>query len=140
MPYYEYESEDGQRVDQWFEMGEAPEEIPVFVAGKRYDTYRRVYGFNFVEDRRRMRSGRSAATGLPYAQSRRDERLLEKQLDCEFITPKEMPEKWRHLREYAQHVKHGGSREAPEAVNPQPQESLKGSLMREADRRGISFT
>ncbi len=140
MPYYEYESEDGVRVDQWFEMGQAPEVIPVYVAGERYDTYRRVYGFNFVEDRRRMRSGRSAATGLPYAQSRSDERLLEKQLGCEFIQSKEMPEKWRHLREYSEHVKHGGEREEPWTVNPEVVPSLKGELLKECDRRGIRFT
>ena len=51
----------------------------------------------------------SYATGKPYAQSRREERVLEKAGGFEFVTPAAMPEQWKTLREHAQYVKAGGT-------------------------------
>lgn len=86
-----------------------------------------------------MRKGISAATGLPVAQSRSEERRIERERGIEFIGRKEMPSDWKRMGEYARHVKSGGDRVDPELVNPTKLESTKGSLLKKVRERGISL-
>jgi predicted nucleic acid-binding Zn ribbon protein len=97
--------------------------------------------FQHTEDRRHMRGESvSHATGKPYAQSRREERVLEKAGGFEFITPAEMPEQWRTLRDHARYVKNGGTALAPDVLNPPPDPRVEpGTILRKMSQKGLRF-
>jgi len=102
---------------------------------------KRVYYLpHHVEDRRHMRGEKlSPVTGLPYASSRTEERRIERERGIEFLSPSEMPKQWDTLKRYSQHVKHGGERLDPHAVNPEPKTDLKGEISRKMAERGLRF-
>jgi hypothetical protein len=77
-------------------------------------------------------------TGEPYAQSRSEERVLEKTRGIEFLSPREMPKQWEKLRDYARHVKAGGERLDPHKVNPVPT-TPKGEILKKMAERGVRF-
>jgi hypothetical protein len=112
-------------------MGEAPEMLSMEdgCLGSR------VYSFYTVEDRRHMRRGISATTGLPYASSRSEEKLFEKQRGVEFIGKNDMPTEWKDAVEYSQHIRSGGEHVKFEPKFP----SLKGTIKKEIDRLGVTF-
>jgi hypothetical protein len=97
--------------------------------------------FQHTEDRRHMRGEKlSHATGKPYAQSRREERVMEKAGGFEFITPAEMPEQWRTLRDHARFVKNGGTALAPDVLNPPPDPKVEpGTILKYMDKKGLRF-
>lgn len=97
--------------------------------------------FQHTEDRRHMRGEKvSHATGKPYAQSRREERVLEKAGGFEFITPAEMPEQWRTLRDHARYVKNGGTALAPDVLNPPPDPRVEpGTILKKMSEKGLRF-
>jgi len=64
--------------------------------------------FQFQQDNRRLRKGVSPVTGMPYAESRREERLIEKALGIEFTGPADMPKQWKEASAYKTHVDQGG--------------------------------
>lgn len=87
-----------------------------------------------------MRQGRSHATGLPYAQSRRDERVIEKEHGLEFVGKSDYPEQWKTLAEHARHVKAGGDPVAPNVLNPPPSPKVEpGTIMKKVRERGLRF-
>ena len=82
----------------------------------------------------------SHATGKPFAQSRREERVLEKAGGFEFVTPREMPEQWKMLREHAQYVKAGGTPIEPNVLNPPPNPKVEpGTILKMMDKKGLRF-
>jgi hypothetical protein len=97
--------------------------------------------FRTQEDRRHMRGEKmSHATGKPYAQSRREERVIEKAGGFEFVTKSEMPEQWKMLREHAQYVKQGGTPLAPNVLNPPPDPRVEpGTILKMMDKKGLRF-
>jgi len=125
---YSYSCPSHGEFDRFFPMGEAPESVwcDVLVLGKSIHdehgkdctywevpcmkTSVRVYSFNFQEDRRRMRQGTSPATGRPYAQSRQEERLIERASGVNFATKADLLPHERQAIAYAEHVKSGGER------------------------------
>jgi predicted nucleic acid-binding Zn ribbon protein len=110
-----------------------------FVPCERYLTADTI--FQTQEDRRHMRGeGKSHATGQPYAQSRREERVIEKAGNFEFIGKSEMPEQWKALREHAQYVKQGGTPLAPNVLNPPPDPRVEpGTILKMMDKKGLRF-
>lgn len=138
MPLYEYECEHGHNLELWYQMGEAPLALDL-AHDDTVCSSKRVFGCQFTEDRRHMRRGISAATGEPVAQSRSEERMIEKTKGIEFIGRAEMPSQWKKLGEYARHVNSGGERVDPHAVNPAEITSSKGELLRKMAERGASF-
>jgi hypothetical protein len=97
--------------------------------------------FRHTEDRRHMRGEKmSHATGKPFAQSRREERVLEKGGGYEFIGPSEIPEQWRMLRDHARYVKNGGTPLAPNVLNPPPDPKVEpGTILKYMDKKGLRF-
>ena len=82
----------------------------------------------------------SHATGKPYAQSRREERVIEKAGTFEFVTKSEMPEQWKMLREHAQYVKAGGTALSPNVLNPPPNPKVEpGTILRKMSEKGLRF-
>lgn len=79
---------------------------------------RRQFQFQFTEDRRRFRQGKSRVTGLPYATDRAEERLIERKYGINFATASDLTPKEQRLAEYSRHVKSGGERLPAEVVNP----------------------
>lgn len=109
--------------DAFFPMGEAPEKVAceqiVLVKPRAFNAFQgdrfpcrlssaRVYSFNFQEDRRRMRSGISPATGKPYAESRAQERMIEQASGIVFAGKNDLLPHERQAIAYAEHVKTGG--------------------------------
>lgn len=91
------------------------------------------------EDRRHMRAGLSRATGQAYAQSRKEERVIEKERGIEFISKRDLTEQQKTLREHFQHTKTGGEPVAPNVLNPPPSPKVEpGTILREMRKRGIS--
>ena len=136
MPYYEYQCDCDAHI-AWFDMGQAPRSIKP----KCGCTAPRVYGFNHVEDRRHMRKGLSPATGMPYAESRGEERRIEKEKGIEFIGTGEMPKHWGELKEVAKEVKKTGEKVDPFKIysDPSTQTSSKGSILKKMAERGLTF-
>jgi predicted nucleic acid-binding Zn ribbon protein len=97
--------------------------------------------FRTQEDRRHMRGeGKSHATGQPYAQSRREERVIEKAGGFEFIGKSEIPEQWRTLAEHHRYVKAGGTALAPDVLNPPPDPRVEpGTILKHMAKRGLRF-
>ena len=97
--------------------------------------------FQHTEDRRHMRGEKvSHATGKPYAQSRREERVLEKAGGFEFITPAEMPEQWRTLRDHARYVKNGGRHLRPMCLTHRRTRALSpGPSSEKMSEKGLRF-
>lgn len=63
----------------------------------------------FTEDRRRFAGERlSAATGQLIAQSRTQERMIEKAMDIEFMTKADAPANVKNAAAYSQHLRTGG--------------------------------
>lgn len=146
MPIYEYACEHGYETEEIFPMGEAPVEVQItHIFDEEWAPFHapclagRVYSFHHQEDRRHMRTGISAATGRGYAQSRTEERVIEKTTGIEFVQKSEMPPLWKKLGEYARHVKAGGERLDPDVINPPENTSLKGAILKKIDERGIRF-
>ena len=94
-----------------------------------------------TEDRRHMRGeAMSHATGKPYAQSRREERVLEKAGGFEFVGKSDMPAQWQTLREHAQYVKQGGAPLAPKVLNPPPDPRVEpGTILKKMSEKGLRF-
>lgn len=138
MPLYEYECEHGYRTDEWFAMGESPQSFEL-AHDQTLCSFYRVYGFQHQEDRRHHRRGISAATGEHVAQSRAEERIIEKTHGIEFIGRSEMPAQWKKLGDYAAHVNAGGNRLEADTVNPPESTSSKGELLRKMAERGVRF-
>lgn len=97
--------------------------------------------FRYQEDRRHMRGERlSTVTGKPYAQSRSEERVMEKAGGFEFLTKAEMPDQWKTLAEHHRHVKAGGTPLAPDVLNPPPDPRVTpGTIMKMIDKKGLRF-
>jgi hypothetical protein len=145
MPYYEYQCRCGEALESYHAMGEAPATIDgVHVDRVAEQTwhceFRRVFSFNHVEDRRHMRKGVSRITGMEFAKSRTEEKVIEKSLGIEFIGKSDVPAQWNNLKEYNQHVKTGGERLDPHDVNPEPFVSTKGDLLKKAAELGVSLS
>lgn len=105
----EPDASECHEIDRWFDMGQAPS----FVTCEEHQHKApRYFDFQFQQDNRRFRKGRSAVTGERYAESRAEERRIEKERGIEFIGRGEMPEKWKRAAEYSRHVKTGGDRDA----------------------------
>ena len=97
--------------------------------------------FYHVEDRRHMRGeGRSTATGLPMAQSRSEERVIERERGIYFTGKTDMTAQERTLREHAQYVKEGGTPVKPEVLNPPPDPRVApGTIMNIVRKRGLKL-
>ena len=97
--------------------------------------------FHTQEDRRHMRGeGKSHATGLPYAQSRREERVIAKEKGIDFIGKSEMPQQWRTLAEHTRYVKAGGTPLAPNVLNPPPNPKVEpGTILKKMSEKGLRF-
>ena len=129
------------------EVGEVmhPSKVPVFVVCvKDRQPAARFFGPENVpyhqEDRRHMRKGRSAATGMAFAQSRTEERVLEKERGIYFSTKAEMTPQEKVLREHARYVKEGGTPMKPEVLNPPPDPRVApGTIMKKVRENGIRF-
>lgn len=116
MPLYEYELTgerfNGERIERWFPMGEAPQEIHTKM-GQAY----RVFGdFNFVEDRTRMfrnpRTGTrfSDTLGCEMPDDRASRDALYAAKGVEPVSRNDMPSQWKVAKEYADHLKSGGEK------------------------------
>lgn len=87
-----------------------------------------------------MRQGKSHATGLPYAQSRREERVIAKEKGIDFVGKSDYPEQWRTLAEHHRYVKAGGTPLAPNVLNPPPDPKVApGTIMKMIDKKGLRF-
>lgn len=97
--------------------------------------------FHTQEDRRHMRGeGKSHATGLPYAQSRREERAISKEKGIDFMGKSDMPDQWKMLADHARHVKAGGKAVDPNILNPPPDPRVApGTIMKIIDKKGLRF-
>ena len=113
----------GHVISAQFPMGKAPLELPCDEHGVFAS---RVFDFQFQQDNRRLRKGVSPVTGMPYAESRREERLIEKALGIEFTGPADMPKQWKEASAYKTHVDQGGEQLpmgqviTPEAIESRP--------------------
>ena len=123
MALYEYKCSRGHKITLAFAMGTAPAQTPCICN----TPLRRVIGdFQFQQDNRRLRKGVSPVTGLPYAESRREERMIEKALGIEFTGPADMPKQWKEASAYKTHVDQGGEQLpmgqviTPEAIESRP--------------------
>ena len=122
-----------------------PPQVAVFVShcpgqmAVRYFSPENV--FQHQEDRRHMRGeGRSSVTGLPMAQSRSEERVIERERGIYFTTKTDMTPQERTLREHAQYVKEGGTPVKPEVLNPPPDPRVApGTIMRKVREKGIKL-
>lgn len=115
MARYEYECPVHGAFDQYFPMGDAPEVVVCFHAhearsGGKVAVAKRVYGFYHQEDRRHMRQGISHATGKPFAQSRDEERAIEKSTGIYFAGKNDLLPHEREAVAYQKHVASGGER------------------------------
>jgi hypothetical protein len=117
MARYSYACPQHGEFDAFYPMGEAPEMVScaVYFEAMGKDAVcaapaRRIYSFNFQEDRRRMRKGTSPATGKPFAQSRQEETLVEKACGINFASKSDLLPHERQAIEYQQHVASGGER------------------------------
>lgn len=117
MARYEYQCPVHGAFDRYFPMGEAPSSsacvaqeeglyFPHFCARES----KRVYGFYHQEDRRHMRQGISHATGKPFAQSRDEERAIEKSTGIYFAGKNDLLPHEREAVAYSKHVASGGER------------------------------
>lgn len=126
---------ESHELERFYPMGQAPQ---IEWCDDHMHNAPRTFDFQFQEDKRRMRSGRSNTTGQHYATSRADERRIEKEKGIEFIGPSEVPDKWRRAKEYAEHVKTGGDRDpkTEHAIAADPPH--KGLTIKQAmDRRNV---
>jgi hypothetical protein len=76
---------------------------------------------------------------MRYAQTRAEERRIEKEKGIEFISPSEMPKKWKQLQEASREAKETGIHPDPEKINPDPITSTKGSILQKVKERGITL-
>jgi putative FmdB family regulatory protein len=112
MPLYEFACVDGHETDRFFPMGECP---PETICSTCDGIARRLFGnFHFQEDRCRFSrspidgSKRSQMLGQEYPQDRRERDAIYAAKGIEPVTASTMPENWRRMKEYADHVKTGG--------------------------------
>ncbi len=92
---------------------------PIFVeCGACGAQARRSFDIQFDQDYRRFRVGRSQATGAAYAESKAEERRIEKERGIVFTGRNDLTPKEKRLAEYARHVRAGGERVDPNVVNP----------------------
>lgn len=121
MARYEYDCPVHGAFDRYFPMGEAPTQVvhtygdpERFSGSDPLDDCRelssRVYGFYHQEDRRHMRQGISHATGKPFAQSRDEERAIEKSTGIYFAGKNDLLPHEREAVAYSKHVASGGER------------------------------
>lgn len=116
MPAYEYECECGHRLEQWHAMGEAPSLVHTAHAYRAGCPARRVFSFNFVEDRTRMyrnpRTGTrfSDTLGCEMPEDRASRDALYASKGIEPVSPSDMPSQWKTALEYADHLKSGGEK------------------------------
>lgn len=94
-----------------------------------------------TEDRRHMRGEKmSHATGKVYAQSRREERVIEKAGGFEFVGKSDMPSQWQTLREHYVHTKQGGEAVSPNVLNPPPDPRVEpGTILKKMREKGLRF-
>jgi hypothetical protein len=120
-----------------------PPQVPVFVVCvKDRQPAVRFFGPENVpyhqEDRRHMRKGRSHATGMPFAQSRGEERQIERERGIYFTTKAEMTAQEKTLVEHHRYVKEGGTALKPEVLNPPPDPRVApGTIMKKVREKGI---
>ena len=114
MAIYEFECSNTHRTEQWFDMGTCPPSTECEACG---EPAARVLGnFQFQEDRCRFSrnpddgSKRSRMLGQDYPQDRRERDAIYAAKGIEPVTASTMPENWRAMKEYAEHVKTGGER------------------------------
>lgn len=152
MPVFEFACKHGLATERTYAIGQAPREIEIEHEdepedddddSRRREIVRclahRIFGsFYYAEDRRHMRRGLSPATGRPYAQSRTEERVIEKTMGIEFVGRGDMPDQWKRCRDYSRHLRTGGKPVDPESLNPTPK-SEKGWFKKELDKRGFRF-
>ena len=122
MARYEYRCEiDGSTFDLYGAMGSQPDRLPCICL---HGMARRVFDFQFQQDNRRLRKGISPVTGQPFAESRAEERRIEKERGIEFVGPGDMPKPWREARDYKAHIDQGGERLGFSAIHaPEPDDS-----------------
>ena len=85
-----------------------------------------------------MRQGVSAATGRAFAQSRGEERAIERASGIYFTTKAEMTAQEKTLVEHSRYVKAGGTALAPNVLNPPPNPKVEpGTILKKVRERGI---
>jgi putative FmdB family regulatory protein len=109
MPRYDYACADHGEFERRFGMGEAPATV---LCPRCLLAAPRVFGaFQYTEDRRHHGGERrSAATGMRAAQSRTEERAIERAMGIEFMGNSEAPAHLRNAAAYSAHLKSGGER------------------------------
>ena len=137
MAFYEFLCPKGHSISITHEMGSAPArllcEVHNLLAERDYSSV------HFQEDRRRFRGeGISRTTGLPYAQSRKEEKVIEKVKDIEFMGRNDMPDQWKRLAEHSRAVKSGELKKplSPEELNPRPK-LKRGAILDKMKEKGI---
>ena len=133
MARYTFDCDEcGAEVSEQHAMGDAPTEVVCFCGGRAG----RSYDVQFTQDYRRFREGKSKATGQPYAESRGEEKRMERERGITFIGRNDLTPKEKHLGEYARHVKAGGERLAPDVVNP-PEKVKRKTVQQALREKGI---
>ena len=132
---YVFNCEDcGEEVSEQHAMGTAPLAMECPSCG---GCSSRDWQIQFNQDMRRFRTGKSQATGEPYAQSRAEERRIEKERGISFVGRNDLTPKEKHLASYAKHVREGGERVASDVINPpeKVQRKTVQQVMREKNVR-----
>lgn len=140
MARYEFECQDdrGLTVHTFFEshaMGKCP---PSSVCDEHNLVALRTFDSNFEQDTRRFRVGRSQATGQPYAESRAEERRIEKERGISFVGRNDLTAKEKHLASYAKHVREGGERVASDVINP-PEKVQRKTVQQVLREKNVRF-
>lgn len=96
--------------------------------------------FYTQEDRRHMRNGKSHATGQPFAQSRKDERVIEREKGIYFTTKADLSEKEKTFAEHTRYVQAGGTPIAPNVLNPPPDPRVApGTILKKMIEKNVRF-
>ncbi len=98
----------------------------------------RSFDVQFNQDMRRFRSGLSPATGQPYAESRGEEKRIEKETGVTFIGRQDLSPREKQLAAYSKHVREGGERLAPDVVNP-PAKVKRKTVQQVLRERNVSL-
>lgn len=134
-----YRCEIHGEMEEDFRVGQAPNAIVCCsLMAKRVFT-----APQFSEDRRRFGGERiSGATGMPAAQSRDEEKRIEKALGIEFMTRDEIPTHLHNARTYGAHLKAGKPALPPDLAAalcsppPEPTPSIVEALRKNPKRLG----
>lgn len=136
MAFYDFACDAGHVGSEWHAMGFAPLDVTCEDCGQ---TAHRVYDFQFSQDNRRFRVGKSQATGEPYAESRAEERRIEKERGITFVGRNDLTPKEKHLAAYAKHVREGGERVASDVINP-PEKVQRKSVQQVLKEKNVRLS